>query len=334
MPIWTTQEILAEIVRRCSAGERVGLCIVVATRGSCPQSAGAKMIVLSDGRTLGTLGGGCVEAEVRQRAIQMLIDDKSDLLSFDLNHDYGWDDGLICGGAMDIYVQSLDASRAEHFKQMIEAIGRRDGSADALELRFAYTRGGKDCEYIERIESAPTLLIVGAGHVAQAVAQIAPGIGFDVDVIDDRPDYASKERFPLSRKRIVGDIESELAKFPIDTNTYIVIVTRGHNRDGQALAAVIDTPAKYIGMIGSKRKIKAIYDELSAAGTSIEKLLRVHAPVGYDIGAVTVQEIAISIAAQLVAVRRAQPNDPARPMKIDEEQIRTWLARESAQKVS
>lgn len=330
MPIWTTQEVLTEIVRRCSAEERVGLCTVVATRGSCPQSAGANMIVLADGRTLGTLGGGCVEAEVRQRAMRMLNDDKSDLLSFDLNHDYGWDDGLICGGAMDIYIQSLDASRVDRFKQIIDAIARRDGSADAVEFRIAYTRSGKDCEYIERMESAPTLLIVGAGHVAQAVGQIAPGLGFDVDVLDDRPDYVSKERFPLSRNRIVGDIEAELAKFPIDRNTYIVIVTRGHNHDGRALASVIGSAAKYIGMIGSKRKIKAIYDELSADGTSVDKLLRVHAPIGYDIGAVTVQEIAISIAAQLVAVRRGQSDKPARPMKIDEEQIRSWLVRDAA----
>jgi xanthine dehydrogenase accessory factor len=330
MPIWTTTEILAEIVRRCEAGERVGLCTVVATRGSCPQSAGAKMIVLNDGRTLGTLGGGCVEAEVRKRAMEMLIDDRGDLLSFDLNHDYGWDDGLICGGAMDIVVQPYDASRVALFKQMLDSIARCDGGADALELRFPYARAGKSQEYIERIESSPTLLVVGAGHVAQAVGQIAPGLGFDVDVLDDRPDYPSKERFPLSRKRIVGDIESELSRFPIDANTYIVIVTRGHNHDGRALAAVIDSPAKYIGMIGSKRKIKAIYDELHAGGTSIDKLLRVHAPIGYDVGAVTVQEIAISIAAQLVAVRRGQSNNPARPMTIDEDQIRAWLARDAS----
>src|SRR5262245_24239536 len=191
MPIWTTQEILSEIVRRCAAGERVGLCTVVATRGSCPQSAGAKMIVTSDGRTLGTLGGGCVEAEVRKRATEMLIEGRSDLLSFDLNHDYGWDDGLICGGAMDIFVQSLGPGATGSFKPILEGIARRDGSADNLELRFAYTRDGKACEYVERIESAPTLLIVGAGHVAHALAQVATGLGFDVDVIDDRPDYAS-----------------------------------------------------------------------------------------------------------------------------------------------
>jgi xanthine dehydrogenase accessory factor len=286
------------------------------------------MIVLADGRTLGTLGGGCVEAEVRKRAMQMLIDDRSDLLSFDLNHDYGWDDGLICGGAMDIFVQSLDASRIDSFKRMTDAIARRDGSADALELRFAYARDGRPCEYVERIESAPTLLIVGAGHVAQALGQIAPGIGFEVDVLDDRPDYASHKRFPLARRRIIGQIEAELASIAIDRNSYIVIVTRGHNHDGRALAAVIDSPAAYIGMIGSKRKIKAIYDELSAQGTSIDKLLRVHAPIGYDIGAVSVPEIAISIAAQLVAVRRAQPDKPARVMKIDEDQIRAWLTRE------
>src|SRR5437773_10346142 len=114
---WSTQEIFEEIVRRCGGGEqapeRLVLCTVVSTRGSCPQEAGAKMIVLADGKTIGTLGGGCVEAEVRTRAAQMLIDDRSGLLQFSLDHDYGWDDGLICGGVMDILVQSLDATRLE-----------------------------------------------------------------------------------------------------------------------------------------------------------------------------------------------------------------------------
>ena len=137
---------------------------------------------------------------------------------------------------------------------------------------------------------------------------------------------------PLDANGHTADItiEQELSRFPIDENTYVVIVTRGHQRDGVALGAVIDSPARYVGLIGSKRKVKAIYDDLAQRGVPVEKLLRVHAPIGYEIGAVTVPEIAVSIAAELVAVRRGFENKDARPMKIDEQQIRAWLARPSA----
>ena len=326
----TLENLLEEVVARCDGGEAVALCTVVATRGSCPQSPGARMLVLGDGRTLGTLGGGCVEAEVRRRALELLQARQSGLLEFSLDHDYGWDDGLICGGVMDVFVQSPDAAVVDTLRAARDSIRAGTGAT----LRIEYAKQGQPAQYVQTIEPAPTLLIAGAGHVGQALAALAPALGFRVTVIDDRPDYASADRFPAARQRIVGEIERELAAYPIDPATFVVIVTRGHQRDGQALRAVIDSPARYLGLIGSKRKIKAIYDDLAQQGVPIEKLLRVHAPIGYEIGAVTVPEIAVSIAAELVAARREFAGKPARPMKIDESQVRSWLTRPAQQTAS
>jgi xanthine dehydrogenase accessory factor len=314
--------ILDEIFNRCTAGERVALCTVVATRGSTPQSKGAKMLVLGDGKTIGTLGGGCVEAEVRKQALELLSVDQSKLLEFNLNHDYGWDDGLICGGVMDIYVQVIDQARGAELFALREALlADRSG-----QFTFSYPRGDGCGHYVEDLGPPPTLLIAGAGHVGQALGAIATGLDFRVTVIDDRPEFASADRFP-SATRIVGDIESELRKFPVDPSTYVVIVTRGHRNDGHALHAVIESPAAYIGLIGSKSKIKTIMDDLHARGVAPEKLLRVHAPIGLEIGAVTVPEIAVSIAAELVAARRGRGNQTAPPLKMDEQQLRSWLNR-------
>jgi len=168
------------------------------------------------------------------------------------------------------------------------------------------------------IDPPPTLLIAGAGHVGQALARVVSRLGFDVVVIDDRADLASPARFPESRM-VVGEIDTELRRFPIDSRTYVVIVTRGHKHDGQALAAVVDSPARYVGLIGSKRKIHKIYEDLEHAGIAREMLERVYAPIGLDIAAVSVEEIALSIAAELVAVKRGRGGMAAEPMKLRRE---------------
>lgn len=317
------QPIFDEIVRRCNAGERVALCVVVATRGSTPQGKGAKMLVIADGKTVGTLGGGCVEAEVRKQAIELLSQNSSKLLEFNLNHDFGWDDGLICGGVMEIYTQIIDPKQAEPFIELARSINAHIPAT----FRIDYEKEGASKKYIEEIGPPPKLLIAGGGHVGQALGEIAAKLDFDVTVIDDRADFASSERFPSAKKCIVGDIEQELARFSIDAGTYVVIVTRGHRHDGQALHAVIDSPARYIGLIGSKAKIKLIYDDLSSQGVSGEKLSRVHAPIGYDIGAISVPEIAVSIAAELVAVRRGKPAGPVKALKMETQDVETWLRR-------
>jgi xanthine dehydrogenase accessory factor len=307
------RDVLAETIERLAAGEQVALCVVVATRGSTPQARGAKMLVTAAGQTVGTLGGGCVEAEVRREAIGLLSAGQSKLLTFRLDHDYGWDDGLICGGVMDILVHVMNTP----------ADGRAVvGTAGRIEIPYADPNGRQ--AYVEEIGRPPVLVIAGAGHVGQALGRLAADLGFDLVVIDDRADYASAERFPSARATIVGDIEHELAKFPVDAATYFVIVTRGHRHDGRALAAVIDSPAAYVGLIGSRSKIKRIFKDLHAGGTAVDKLLRVRAPIGLDIGAVTVPEIAVSIAAELVAVRRGVEVGSA-AMKMNESELRRWL---------
>jgi xanthine dehydrogenase accessory factor len=147
------------------------------------------------------------------------------------------------------------------------------------------------------------LLIVGGGHIGQKVADLAAMAGFDVWVVDDREQYCNPERFPLARRLIVGEVDTALSGLEIDGDTFCIIVTRGHNHDEEALYHLAETPARYVGMIGSKRKIKMILEDLLADGISREALSRVRAPIGLDIGSQTVPEIAVSIVAELIAVR-------------------------------
>jgi xanthine dehydrogenase accessory factor len=151
-----------------------------------------------------------------------------------------------------------------------------------------------------------TLLVVGGGHVGQAVARLASDVDFDIWVLDDRERFANRERFPTAQRLLVGDIGTnlkELAERDIDANSYCLIMTRGHNHDEEALYHLARTPAGYVGMIGSKRKIKLIYEDLLARGIPAAALDRVHAPLGFAIGSQTVPEIAISIVAELIACR-------------------------------
>jgi xanthine dehydrogenase accessory factor len=312
-----------EIIRRLAAGEHAALCTVVAVKGSTPQQRGAKMLVLSDGRTVGTIGGGCVEAEVRRVAIESLSTGKSATSRFSLDHDYGWDDGLICGGVMDVHLQILAPTDAEPFQKISTALQEDRHTT----FEFPYALDGAERWYTEDLGPPPVLLIAGAGHVGQSLAKFASDLDFRVDVVDDRADHLTSERFPTARQRIVGDIETELKRYKIDSSIYVVIVTRGHRNDGRALAAVAGSPAKYIGLIGSKRKIKAIFDDLAAQGVENSTLLKIHAPIGLDVGAVTVPEIAMSIAAELVAVRRGHVG-PAVPMKMDVDILSRWLERD------
>ena len=297
----TTRELFESVIRTVQAGRRVAVCTVVKTRGSAPQEPGAMMVVDEAMNSRGTLGGGCVEAEVRKRAHELLGRAGSGVLEFVLNHDYGWDDGLICGGRMDIAVETIQSpDQLETFTQAVAAIEANRETTVAIHAE----REGEPVRYEVAVEARPTLLIAGAGHVGQALARVAVDVEFRVIVIDDRADCCNAERFPTADERIVGDIEKTLRDYPLDRSTYVTIVTRGHQHDEQALAAVIGRPARYIGLIGSRRKSKLIFDDLIEAGTDPEALKKVHTPVGLDINAVTVPEIAVSIAAELIAVRR------------------------------
>ena len=330
-------------------------CTVVETKGSTPQKPGSKLLILPNLQNIGTLGGGCVEAEARQQAIQLIQGGNPRLLEFQLNSDYGWDDGLICGGNMRIFIDmpqsereleiftrlrelsdqktpllfaTIVESETKHkigSKLLVSPHGHRFGSLGdrSLETQIeeqlekllknntpAIIKSENDAVsvFVEPIQPRHTLLIAGAGHIGQALCHLSSWLGFDVVVVDDRVDFASRDRLPDANQIIIGDIFEELQKYPIDSFTYVVIVTRGHNHDEEALHATINSDARYIGLIGSRRKVKLIYEDLMELGISPERLGRVYAPIGLDINSKTVPEIAVSIASQLIQVRN-NPED-------------------------
>ena len=309
-------KVLERVVGEVDAGRAVALGVVVGRRGSAPQQPGALLCVDEAARITGTVGGGCVEADVRRRAHELLSRragaDRGTgeaggapeaVRTLDLDHDFGFDDGLICGGQMDIaVVVYAGGAEVEPVRQAVARL--RAGESTTLPIRVTTTEGV--VEYRVKLEPAPKLVIAGAGHLGKALAELAVRLGFAISVIDDRADYANAERFPSPIEPVVGDIAQTLCGWLIDANTYVVVVTRGHQHDEQALGAVLSSSAKYLGMVGSKRKIQVIYDDLRQAGATDAQLERVHAPIGLPISALTPEEIAVSIAAELISVRRVE----------------------------
>jgi xanthine dehydrogenase accessory factor len=253
-------DIYEEIVKLRQEGRRGAVATIVNVRGSIPSFKTAKMLVRDDGSIYGTIGGGCVEADVWQAAREVMESEKPRTLTFNLNQDPKYDTGLVCGGTLDIF--------------------------------------------IEPVLPAALLYIFGAGHVAVNLYKVAHNAGFDVIVVDDREAYANRERFPDARQVIADDFDKVTAGLTPSESAYIVIVTRGHRDDMRVLRWAVQTRARYVGMIGSKRKTIAIFKELQKEGLSPDLFERVHAPVGLDIGAVTPEEIAVSITAELIAIRR------------------------------
>jgi xanthine dehydrogenase accessory factor len=253
-------DVYEEIVRLRQLGRRGAVATIVNVRGSIPSFKTAKMLVCDDGSIVGTIGGGCVEAEVWQAAQEVMETEKPRSMTFDLNQDPKSDTGLVCGGTLEIF--------------------------------------------IEPILPPAVLYLFGAGHVAANVSKIASQAGFDVTVVDDREAYANRERFPEANEVMAEDFATALARLQPSESSFIVIVTRGHHDDMRILRWAVQTSARYIGMIGSKRKTIAIFDELRKEGIAANLFQKVHAPIGLDIGAVTPEEIAVSITAELIARRR------------------------------
>ena len=253
-------DIYGEIVKLQWAGHRGAVATIVNVRGSVPSFKTAKMLVRDDGSICGTIGGGCVEAEVWQAAREVMANETSRTLSFDLNQDPKYDTGLVCGGTLEIF--------------------------------------------IEPILPPALLYIFGAGHVAYGLYKVARNAGFEVVVADDREAYANRERFPEARQVITEDFDQALAGLTPNESSYIVIVTRGHRDDMRVLRWAVQTQARYIGMVGSKRKAITIFRELTREGLKPELFDRVHSPVGLDIGAITPEEIAVAIVAEIIAIRR------------------------------
>lgn len=258
-------DIFEELVRLRRAGRKCALATIVQVQGSIPSYQSAKLLVRDDGSMAGTVGGGCVEAEVWNAAREVLESGKAKHLSFNLGQDAAYDNGLICGGQLEVFV--------------------------------------------EPILPQPRAFIFGAGHISKSLAQAAALAGFATAVIDDRESFASRERFPEADEIHAGEYEEVVPRLAINESGYVIIVTRGHRDDMRVLRLVAGSPARYIAMIGSKRKVISVIKELEKEGVPRERLERIFAPMGLEIGAASPEEIAISVVAEMIAVRRNASSD-------------------------
>ncbi len=253
-------DIYEEVVRLRRLGQKCALATIVQVNGSIPSYPSAKMLIREDGSIGGTIGGGCVEAEVWNAAREVMETEKPRTLTFNLGHDAAYDNGLICGGQLNIFV--------------------------------------------EPVIPQPRLFLFGAGHISKSICTVANMSGFAVTVIDDRESYANAERFPEAVQTHADDYEKTFDLLDVNESVYIVIVTRGHRDDMRVLRWAIDQPARYIAMVGSRRKVLGVTREFEKEGVSRENFERIHAPMGLEIGAVTPEEIAVSVVAEMIACRR------------------------------
>jgi len=253
-------DVFEELVRLRSLGRKCALATIVEARGSIPSYESAKLLVRDDGSMTGTIGGGCVEAEVWNAAREVIETEKPKRLAFNLGQDAAYDNGLICGGQIEVFV--------------------------------------------EPVLPLPRAFIFGGGHISKSLSKVANLAGFATVIVDDRESFASRERFPEAEAVHAGEYEQVIPTLPINETSYVIIVTRGHRDDMRVLKLAISTPARYIAMIGSKRKVLNVVRELGKEGIPREAFNRLHAPMGLDIGAISPEEIAVSVAAEMIAVRR------------------------------
>ncbi len=364
-----TKDFFDEVAQRTGEGETVAVATIVRTRGSTPREVGAKMLIRGDGSIVGTVVGGCGEADVWRAALMVMHHLEPTSVAIDLTEPIDMQSEGVCGGILDVFVEPWTGATAVDLqrphgdpdlaKQILAALERRqaialvtvvgpddeiapvrgthvlvneDGSLQASlgipaldarvgELareamvrdkpRFATVPIDPDDErvgsrelFVEVFVPAPELLIVGAGHIAVPLARIAKINEFDVTVLDERASFANAQRFPDADRVISADIEQTVANYAVTPRTHIVLVTRGHQQDVQSLRTLLRSPAKYIGMIGSRRRVWAVLKLMHDEGATPEDLMRIHAPIGLDIEAITPSEIATAIMAEIIKVRR------------------------------
>ena len=253
-------DLFDEIVRLRDLGQKCALATIVQVNGSIPSYESAKLLVREDGSMMGTIGGGCVEAEVWNAARDVIQSERPKHMNFSLGQDAAYDNGLICGGQLTVFV--------------------------------------------EPIVPQPKAFIFGAGHISKSLSKVANLAGFSTVVVDNRSSYANKDRFPEADAVHAEEYEDVFPKLKIGETSYIVIVTRGHRDDMRVLRWAVDTQARYIAMIGSKRKTIGVVKELEKEGVPRGAFDRVFAPMGFEIGAISPEEIAVSVVAEMIAARR------------------------------
>ncbi len=344
------EDVLEKMVECAEKRRNIALASLVWSSGSIPMSDRAKMLVLDDGQLVGTIGGGCLEAEVYSAGTQVLQDGQPRDLRYTMTEKQAGESGLNCGGTVRIYTQLVAPETIDSFyAQVVRGLQARSGSvlfteliarekehrhilfaadgeqwgtlgspildqwaADHVDEVVARGRGkllrgpGEDeGEYfVEPYLPPPVLFIFGGGHVGGQVCRLAKNVGFHVVLIDDRPAFASAELHPDADECFAGDIEEIFPQLPIDEQSYILALTRGHEYDELVVEKAIATEARYVGMLGSERKKLVLWKRIAGRGGSREKLAEVYAPVGANIGADTPEEIAVSVLAELIQVRR------------------------------
>ena len=254
-------DIYDEIVRLRKQGQKCALATIVQVNGSIPSYESAKLLVREDGSMVGTIGGGCVEAEVWTAAREVIDTEKPKHMTFSLGQDAAYDNGLICGGQLNIFV--------------------------------------------EPVIPQPRAFIFGGGHVSKSISKVASLAGFATVIVDDREAFSNPERFPEAEETYADEYESVFPKLSISSSSYLIIVTRGHRDDMRVLRWAVTTQARYISMIGSKRKTISVIRELEKEGIPREAFENIFAPMGLEIGAESPEEIAVSVVAEMIAVRRA-----------------------------
>jgi xanthine dehydrogenase accessory factor len=362
-------DVFNEILRLKQQGQRGALCTIISSKGSLPMSGKAKMLVGEDGTMVGTVGGGCLEADVWAEAQRVVKKDISKIASFILTEQHAGESGLNCGGKVEIFIEPVVPDRMTTvfeeiariraqgekgaiatvissrippaMKEQSKLVLRADGSivggigaggliedsvrqkaeevmredyltvlqfdiGDEEAQRWGLEPGDTLDVFVEPIIAIPTLYLFGGGHVSLQIANVAKMVGFKIVVIDDRPAFANQERFPMADETRVEDLYTVFERLHIDDQSYIVAVTRGHQHDEPVIEQAIRTEARYIGMIGSKRKISRMWKKLIERGADKNRLAQVHAPIGLEIGADTPEEIAVSIVAQLIESRRGR----------------------------
>ncbi len=317
MNVWRAA---AELAR---AGTPGAIATVARVRGSTPVPSGTKMLVGAAGRLIGSVGGGCVEADVIGAALEAQARRQPALVTHHLNADLAGDLGLSCGGTVDIFVEPLVGDDA--YVRVLEAAAAAESGVVRTAVAWEAARGPvksfaplapgaprgepatltRDGRFVvERFVAAPRVFVFGAGHVGAAIARATAAAGFRVVVIDDRAEYADPARFGEGIGVLAADAEAALARYPLNAADAVVIATRGHRNDALILERIATSPAGYVGLLGSRRKKAVVIRGLTTAGVPAKALKRVRVPVGLAIGAVTPEEIAVSVVAELIAWRR------------------------------
>lgn len=334
------KQIFSALCRALSSGCGAVLCSIIASEGSAPRGTGAKMLVTEDGVTVGTVGGGAVEYRAAQLAAELCREKRSRFQSYHLSSGQIADIGMICGGSVELFLQYISPDDSQtlpvaaeaaalsgsgHAAWLITAMDR-DGSwqwglwdrsgrlrglegipAEMVEPLLTVApclRQGEPLLYTEPLSRAGTVYLFGAGHVGKALVPILAMTDFRVVICDARPHAANRELFPQAAKVKCLAYEDAFSHLPpVTEEDYIVIMTPGHQADFEVLRQALATPARYIGCIGSRRKVAATREKLLAVGIPAEEIDRVWSPIGLDIGGDTPAEIAVSVAAQLIACR-------------------------------